>query len=272
MKSLPNGIGGSSGDSLAQATSFLTTGNVWYVHFGTGVDAASPEGLQRLRPLKTLSQALTNASDLDDIVFLPGHAETITTSQDITKNVRLISEGGFGTSSMATFTRNIGGSIMFNVTASRVQIRGVRFAPTLKSETLATLKIAGNDCLVKGCYFEVGALSLGPCLDFASSSGDRSRCESSIFISSSTTTRPAQAIRMANLGVSADITLRDIIVDGGSLGWSDQYAIDGTNNAVTNFRFEAISLLRDSDMGMHASSTGSVSLGTCSGSARVVHA
>src|SRR5688572_8640882 len=105
MKSFPSGIGASTGDSLLTAANLHITGDVWYVDSATGVDGASL-GKQRLAPLDTLAQAVTNASDGDAIVFLAGHTETLTAVQTISKKLLLASEGA-GIGSMAAFTRNI---------------------------------------------------------------------------------------------------------------------------------------------------------------------
>src|SRR5689334_19357234 len=101
----PNGVGGSTGASLATAAPLYASGQVWYVSSTTGVDGASPAGLDRVKPLATLAQAYTNAAAGDFIVCLSGHVETLTSAQTIGKaDIKLVGEGTG--SSRPRFTRN----------------------------------------------------------------------------------------------------------------------------------------------------------------------
>lgn len=265
MKSFPAGYGEPAGDTLLQAKPLLTSGDVWYVLSTSGADAVSPAGKQRLKPLATLAQAITNAADGDDIVLLAGHAQTLTAVQTINKKVR-ISSGGTGTS-RARFTRNHATAKLFDVTVSRVQLRNLYFVQDAQTNSAALVTVGGTECRIKGCYFEGGANNTGPLVDLVTG-GDRCRIDDTTLISVAVEAQPAMAIRVAN--AIADLVTNGLVIDGGTVGWSNQYAMDATAAAVTALFMENTSLLRDSDIGLHSSSTGLVHVGTSSGSARVV--
>jgi len=264
VKAFPNGIGGTTGDSLATADVLHTTGDVWYVHSGTGADAASPAGKQRTAPLATLAQAMTNAADGDDIVFLSGHAQTLTAVATISKVLRLIGEGSG--SNRPRFTRNHASAKLFDVTAGPVELRNLFFPADSQTNATATVTVGSVYFYMKDCYFERGATNTGPAI--TTGANDGWWICSSTFVSTSTTTAPYSAMTIGgNYG-----HIVDCILDGGTKGWSNQYALDNTGSVSARVKIENISLLNDSDIGLNSSTQGSVTLGTCSGSARVVHA
>jgi hypothetical protein len=270
MKTFGAGIGGTTGDQVAVASKYLTTGDVWYVNSATGVDAASPAGKQRTAPLATVAQAITNAAnDGDDIVCLAGHTETLTSAIAINKTLRIIGEGS-GIGSMPKFIRNHGSNGLVTMTAGSIELRNLYFPAGLLANATARVALGNStgDSRVIGCYFDCGAtdtgaaLSVGTCL--------RARIENCTFVSTSVTTAPHSAIALGS--TNNDICIIGCTLSGGTKGWSNQYALDATGAVCTRLRIESLSLLLDSDVGLHASTVGSISLGVCSGSARVVHA
>lgn len=270
MKTFGAGLGGTTGDTLVVARPFLTTGDVWYVNSANGVDAASPAGKQRTAPLATVAQAIANAAnDGDDIVCLPGHTETLTSALAITKVVRIIGEGS-GIGSMPKFIRNHGSNGLITMASGSIELRNLYFPIGLLANSTVRVALGAGtgDSRVIGCYFECGATDTGAALDLNSCL--RARIEGCTFISTSTTTAPHSAIKMAT--ANNDVSILNCVLSGGTKGWSNQYALDATGGACTRLRIENLSLLLDSDVGLHASTVGSITLGTCSGSARVVHA
>lgn len=267
MKSFPAGYGEPAGETLLQARPLLTSGDVWYVLSTSGTDAVSPAGKQRLKPLATLAQAITNAADGDDIVLLAGHAQTLSAVQTIGKRVRIMG-GGTGTS-RPRFTRNHGSAKLFDLTVSRVQLRNLYFVQDAQANATALVTVGGTECRIKNCYFEGGATNTGPLLDLVTG-GDRCRIDDTTLISVATAlaSQPSMAIRVAN--AITDLVTDGLVIDGGTVGWSNQYAMDATAAAVTALLMENTSLLRDADIGLHASTTGLVHVGTSSGSVRVV--
>lgn len=264
MNLFPAGLGGTTGDSVAVATKYQTTGNVWYVGPG-GADAGGNAGKQRLAPLATVAQAVTNAADGDDIVVLAGYTVTTATAMSISKHVRIIGEGAG--SSRPRFTRNHATEKIFELSGI-VELRNLWFAASAQANTTPRVTIGSVACRVKDCYFESGANDTGPSLTIASSNSN-SRIEGTTFISTSTTTAPESAIKFSN--APTDLLILDCIISGGTKGWTNQYALDGSGFAATRLKIENIQLLLDSDIGLHASTTGTITFGTCSGSARVIH-
>lgn len=269
MKSFPNGIGETTGDSLATALALHTTGNIWYVLSTAGTDAVSPAGLNRLSPLATLAQAISNSADFDIIVLLSGHTETLAAAVTVNKKVTIVGTGT-GIGSMPRLTRSSTTAKSLDITTGPVQLRNIYFpASTGANSTAARVTFNSSDLTVKGCYFACGAndqkaaLELGSSAAFVTSSGNT-------FISTSTTTRPHSG--MLATGATTYVHSTGDVFSGGTVGWSNQYALDLTAGAQAYLFVENVSLLLDSDVGIHASSSAVVQVGTSSGSARVVHA
>jgi hypothetical protein len=270
VKAFLNGIGESSGDSLATSKNLYLTGNVWYVHYGTGTDAGSPAGKNRLAPLKTLAQAHTNAASDDIIVLLAGHTETLTANQVVNKGLTIVGCGtGTGTGGMPQLKVNAAAAAVLNLQAARISIRNIYFPTSVQSNSVERLYTSGaTDLLVKDCYFDCGANDTVAALRVGD---NRLRVEGCTFVSVATgSTKPHSAIYIP--GAIADILVSDCIFDGGTVGWSTEWAFHATGAATTNLRMQGISLLRDSDIGLHASTTGYVQVSNTTGSGRVVHA
>lgn len=269
VKSYPSGYGEPAGDTLLQARPLLTTGDVWYVCSVNGVDAVSPAGKQRLKPLATVGQALTNAADGDDIVLMANHAEIRTTALALSKRVRLLG-GGIG-ASMPKLTLNSGaGANQITISVSRVQLRNIWIAPNSQANANARIAITGTDCRIKGCLIQCGAFDNQAAIDL-NAGADRLRIDDTTIISVATllTAQPASAMRVNS--AIADLVTDGLIVDGGTVGWSGQYAVDLTGAVITQLFMENTSLLRDSDIGLNAGTTPAmIHVGTSSGSVRVV--
>ncbi len=260
------GAGGSTGDTLATASQLDLSGHIWYVHSGTGTDAASPRGRERVRPLATLAQAHTNAAVGDIIDFLSGHAETLTASQIIAKaGLRLVSEGT-GTS-RARFTCN-GAVVMFDVTAAGVLLGNLYLPQSTTAPTPARVQIAAVGCDVRGCYFECGANDTVEALRFASGAGQCS-IRDTTFISTATSVAAQPESAVAVTAAMSDLTLDNVVFDGGTTGWSNPFTFDA-QAAITRLMATNVDLLRDSDMTVATGSVYVVGIRNRSGSARVV--
>lgn len=241
----PGGAGGSSGDELATFGNLALSGNVWYVSSLTGTDAVSPAGQDRIKPLRTLAQAHTNAAAGDAIILLSGHNEALSSSQAFSKaGIRLISEGASGTASAARFTCN-GAVAMFNITAAGVWICGVYFPASTVAASPARVQVASTASVIRGCYFECGATDTVPSVVYGSSSGTGT-IRSCTFISTATvvTAQPSAGVSVSNL--MTDLVLDSVTFDGGTAGWSTGLAFSSTA-AITRLTATNIDLLRDSD-------------------------
>jgi hypothetical protein len=264
-----SGIGGTVGGYLTTLLPLRSSVDVWYVHSGTGSDAASPRGKQRNYPLATLSQALTNATTDDIIVCLAGHTETLGASVTFGVGEPGITVIGEGTgSSRPKFTRNFNG-VMFDIAADDIVLENLYFpASTTASAASRTRTNGVNRTIIENCYYECGANDTGAAYDIVSGSGSIA-IRNTTFISTSTgpTTAPALAITVpAGLGL---LTMYRVTFDGGASGWSNPFAFSSTTTAITRLRATEIDLLNDSDMLIHSGSTGYINVRNKSGSAKV---
>lgn len=255
--------GGGSGAELATRYPVLQSGKVWHVYSGTGADAASPRGLDRIRPLATIAQAHTNASAGDTIRLLEGHTETLTAAQTFNKAGIHVESEGVG-STRARFTCN-GAIAMFDATADCVSFENIYFVASGTAPT-ARVRIAGVGGRIKDCYFECGTNDTAPALKFVTGAG-RYRVEGCTFISTSTSISSQPAIGLEVANAMTDLYVGNCVFDGGSSGWSD-FALKGTA-AITRLYAIDISLLRDSDLYLATASIHRIHVKDRSGSARL---
>lgn len=263
-----NGAGGTSGDELATFNNIRTSGLIWYVSSATGTDAVAPAGRDRIKPLRTLSQAVTNASVGDIIVLLSGHSETLTAGQTISKaGLRIVSEGAAGTANAARFTCN-GSILMFDITAAGVTLGGIYFAASTVAPTTARVRINSAAVTLRGCYFECGTLDTVTSVSYVTGAG-QCLIKSCTFVSTSTSTasQPIQPVTVVN--TMSDLTLDTVTFNGGLSGWSSRTAFQA-NAAVTRCVATNIDLLNDSDVNMVTGSVYTWSIRNKSGSAVVI--
>lgn len=266
----PNGIGGSApGDSLDLARPLQTTGNVWYVSSLTGTDAASPAGQNREKPLATVAQAVTNAVDGDIVVFLPGHTQTLAATQNIAKSLTLVGEGATAGKPAVSFILNAPAVHLFHASVAGVEFRNIYFPPSTQATSGARvlLDAGATDALIRGCYFECGATDQFNTVILGAS---RTRIESTTFISTavSTSAQPNCAVS-AGLAVLAGLTMVDVVVSAGTVGFSHYAAVDLTPATLTMLNIEGMSLLLGADMALPASGTGRVNIQLSTGGSRV---
>lgn len=268
----PNGIGGSTGDALTLAKPLQMTGKVWYVYSVTGVDAASPAGLERGAPLATIAQAHTNSADGDMIVCLDGHVETVSSVITVSKRVCILGEGA--ASGLPTVNLTLGGAAnnIFTLTGVRVQIRNILFSPRSAAATGSYISTATANHYIKGCYFKHNGNSDGPGILLASGA-NLVHLENCTFISTETVlaNKPDSAIR--NSAALTGLRMFSCVFDSGTVPFAtsagNPWAFDGNAGAITDFHFEGISLLRGSDIRLDPASVGYVNVQTSTGSARV---
>jgi hypothetical protein len=264
-----NGVGGTTGAAIALLSPLYTSGDIWYVSSSTGSDAAAPRGKERIRPLATLAQACTNAAVGDIIVCLSGHAETLTSGQTFSEANQLIIGEGSG-STRPRFTRGAD-IVMFNVTAAGVQFNNIYFPATTVASTSSRVKFAGVRNELIGCYFECGTLDNGAALETVTGASQVGITGSNYFVSTSTSTasQPANAITVTN--TITDLEIDTLVLDGGSSGWSDPYALK-VSGAITRMRATNVDLLGDSDVTIVTGTTGHFHIRNKTGSPRVAWA
>lgn len=262
----PNGVGGTTGADLATAAPLYASGTVWYVSSVSGTDAASPAGQDRVKPLATLAQAHTSASAGDVIVLLSGHTETLTAAQTFSKAGILLLGEGSG-SSRPRFTRN-GDVNMFDVTAAGVAIWNVFFVASTTASTKSRLRTAAVATLARDCYFECGANDTGPAFETVTGASQiRVRDTTYVSTATSVTAQPHSAIKVTN--ALTDLDLDGVVLSGGTVGWSNQYAFNGAA-AITRLWAIDLDLLADSDVTLATGTSGYIAVRYKTGSARVV--
>lgn len=239
---------------------WLDSGQRWYVH-RTGSDVAP--GLDRIRPLATLAQAVTNAATGDTVHFLEGHSESLAVAQVIAKGLYLVSEGSGPT--RATFTAN-GAVAMLDVTAPGVWLHNLYFPQSTVGPT-ARVRVAAAECRVIACDFDCGALDTTPALKFITGAG-AARVQDCYFTSTATdvTLQPAIGLEVAD--AMTGLVLDNVTFTGGAAGWSD-YALK-FSAAITRLHAEGLSLLLGADAFAATGSTYRILTSDKSGSSRLV--
>lgn len=261
----PNGTGESLGERLATCRPLISSEVIWYVNSDGGVDAASPAGQMREAPLATLGQALTNATAGDIIVLMDGHEETIASVLSFKAGIIVIGAGKSGAEPTAQL-KTAGAGQLDMSSVEGCQIRNVKFPQATATNALQILSI-GSYSSVLDCYFEAGQYdgtykaqilngSLGVLFE---------RC-TMVAVGEEGSTIPSGLVHC--VGTSSDVTLRDVVIDGGVTGFSF-YAVDllGTN---TRLVIEGLSLLRGSDLRVGSASTGWINPQTVTGGSRIV--
>lgn len=277
----PNGIGGSTGDSLALVDSLYTTKTIYYVDSQTG-DASYP-GTDRNSPLATIAAAITAIGANDDhiIVCLDGHVEEVATTITLGQRVTIVGEGNSSGDPTVVLTVGHASNDVISVGAADCEIRNIYFKPpgNAASPAASTASMVNASTYAGlrliGCHFDVDQHSDDAALKFASGA-DRCRLVNCEFTSVETSTtageRPLPAV-----DVTAALTVLEMdgcVFDGGTEGFNDgsgnKWAFDGSAAAVTSIRATGISLLRGADMKLHASTTGRVDVATSTGSSTVI--
>lgn len=265
-----NGLAG-LGDDMIVNTPFMTTGNVWFVHYGTGTDAVSPQGLSQEYPLKTLSQAVTNAAHDDTIVLLDGHDETIGSKITISKRLCIIGAGTSAGIPTAKLTNAQGADSIFQFSTTDIQIRNVYFPVNSISNSAYRVNFSGaNWTRFYNCYVECNGLDTNFVFG-VNSSTSYVRVQNCTFVSTATSAalRPYAALGGSTI-VSWDVF--DCTFDGGSVGFAG--SVEGAaffvGTACSQLNVQNLTLLRGADFYVPTAATGTIVGVTATGSSRVV--
>lgn len=243
----PNGAGESLGDQLVTCKPLYlagTTNSIWYVNSNGGVDGASPAGRNREKPLATLAQAITNASDNDIIVLMTNHTETPVTGYTINKKLIIVGAGsaaGKPTVKMGSNGINVN---RFTVTATNVEFRNIWFLASAAANTSGILLSAALFRL-KGCYFELGANdNVGLAI---SAGGDSARVVNTTFISTATSVAAQPVTAMRTNATVSDLEMDGVTFSAGPFGFSNPYAFDTGGNILNRIKAENVDLLLGAD-------------------------
>jgi hypothetical protein len=260
----PNGVGGTTGDPAVVLKNLWTPGTVWYVYSVSGVDAAAPAGKRREKPLATTAQAITNASAGDMIVWLSGHAESVTVSITANKAGLIFASEGLGTSrARLTAASAIN---MIAVSAAGVQIANL-YCPASTAAPTSRISTNSSRTIVRGCYFECGTSDTAAAVRLTTGAGAVSLPNNS-FVSTSTlvTSQPSSGLEVVN--AVSDVDWDNVIFDGGASGWSSSALL--CTAAVTRLYGTNTDFVNGSVANMGTGSTGWLWNRSASGSAEVI--
>ena len=138
----------------------MTTGEIFFVCSVTGTNAAGG-GNNPDAPLATLAYAITlcTASKGDQIILMPGHAETTTAIALNKAGVKILGLG-YGRNRPA-LTATTDATDLLNVTAANCELENVRLVGAASGVTaLVDLSSAATDFVARGCTFEQAATPL----------------------------------------------------------------------------------------------------------------
>src|SRR3990167_2596096 len=256
----PNGAGGTTGDTWATCEPLYMSGAIWYVHSSTGTDAAAPAGKNREKPLATLAQAVTNAADNDVIVFLSGHAETLTSAQTISEKLTLAGEGSSSGVPTVVFTGGANAAL-FTISGTNVELRNIKIAASTVANSTSRATVTGVGFVMDGCYVECGANDTAAAFTLGSGA-DQALLRNTTFISTATLTSAQPESALKSSAAIADLTLEGVTFSAGTVGFSNYFAWDSWAAAVTRVKALDLSLLLGADVKLHASSTGRVNVST----------
>lgn len=271
MKVRPNGIGGTTGDTLVTCKPIQHSGDVWFVNSVGGVDAASPAGKDREKPLATLGQAYTNAAAGDIICLLSGHTETLVAMLLINKTLTIVGEGL--SSGIPTVQLKINAAAAGLLTLNTaIVMRNIRFPASVQSNTgpganVGKVRVGNGSCQLIGCYFEQSGLDQLPAVSIAAAV-NVCRVDGCTFVSTATavTTRPTYGL--FHEGALTDLDVVGTTFSDGTVGFSGA-AWDGSTGIATRVRGVGVSALLGADIVQHASSVGYINVQTATGGGRL---
>jgi hypothetical protein len=273
-----NGLGQTLGDQLVTGINLvlLNAGSAFYVGATNASDTDG--GLDPLRPLATVGQAITNASANDVIVLMDGFSQTFAGNLVIAKRLVLAAGGSIaGAPSVALGLA--GGGISIQATTSDIEFRNIKFTAPTSSNAAPRVIVSGADCLFRGCRFEMNGNDAATAIVRLDAGGDRCRFENCTFVvtSTSVSSRPPAAI-LRN-GAITRVYMKDCIIDGGTTGFDtvgttgrQGAAIDfGTDATAGAWRIENLNALRGADVlaVFAANQSGFVQIPIATGSSKV---
>lgn len=264
--SLANGLGGPAGSSLGIRKPLIVNGNVWYVNADTGTDGAAPAGKDSRNPLATLSQAVTNSASGDIIVLMDGHEETITSTITIAKSLILVGTGSNAGLPTVKLTPNQATSMLDIDGAAFFHMHNIWIEENLQANSAARIDLSSvSHSYYKGLYVQCGQYDDTGAFSIASGSVFFDSCT---FISTATSVATAPHSAILDHAVSDVVMMRDVVIDNGTVGFSNIFAVD-LNSATTHMQFESMSLLRGAKVRVLDASVGFINIETATSDARV---
>lgn len=268
MNTYNNGLGELLGDSLATSKPVITPGFVWFVNSVGGVDAASPAGRDRQKPLATTAQAITNAAAGDIILLEDGHTEILTGNVAVSKQLVIVGGGSAAGIPTVNFTGNAASLTMFTLSVAGTQMRNIRIKPSLQANSATTrFSVTAATVRLKGMYFECGANDQLPAVTIGGAPANV-RVNGCTFISTATTVATRPVAGLSFLGSApTDIDLEGSVFSDGTVGFSG--AACDLSGFATRLSGDSLSALLGADILINAASTGFLNLSTSTNGGRI---
>jgi hypothetical protein len=259
ITSYVNGAGGTTGADLAVLKRIAKSGLIYYIGNAVAGASDSNSGLDRAKPLLTTSQAYTNISAGDTVVYLASHNETISVAVTLAKaGVNLVGEGSGATVPRLTCAGTIA---MLDITAAGVLLDNIYF-PASTAVPTARVRVAAADARLNALQFDCGASDTSRALSFVSGASSATLTNSRFTASAAT---PAIGIEV--IDALAGLTMDAVTFDGGSFEWTD-FAFKGTA-AVTRLRATRMYQLAGSDAILATGTTGDWQTEVSTGNSRL---
>lgn len=151
------------GGALVVTDEGFTTGNRFFVHSGTGTNAAgygrSPES-----PFASIAYAFSSdvctANNGDIIYVMPGHAETVSAAAGIVADIAGVTVKGIGSgTSQPKVTFDTITTADLNVDAANVTFENIHFTANF-ADIVAPIDVNATDCTIRNCRFTETAVNM----------------------------------------------------------------------------------------------------------------
>lgn len=232
--------------------------NVWYVHFATGFDAVAPAGRDKQRPLKTLAQALVNATANDVVVLLDGHAEVFTAPQAIGQaGLVIVGCGQTAGVPNVKLQLNAPAAEMISVFASSVQLRNLKLLSNAQANALPRVSVLEAGFAMDGCYVECGPNDGGPAVGLDIGAHHALIRDTTIISTALVpSARPARGLSVTNAAGLRGLHLDGLVVSDGVCGFSSGYGLDLSTGPTLDLKGDRVSLLLGASAKLGALTTG----------------
>lgn len=133
-----------------------TTGNVFYVDSGAGIDGVGEAGKSPKTPFDTIDYAIGRcaANNGDFIIVMPGHNEGITTAANIDADVAGITILGLGVGSDKPIIDYDAAAASFAIGADNVTVANIRFRTSFNAVVVGVnIEDGADDARIIGCEF-----------------------------------------------------------------------------------------------------------------------
>jgi hypothetical protein len=161
------------GGALVITDETYNTGNKFFVHSGTGTNAAG-YGWSPDAPVATVDYAvgLCTANKNDVIYVMPGHAETLSAAAGIDADVAGISIIGLGNgTNRPRFTCGTTANVDVDIDAANVTIKGLDFVAAV-ADVVALIDVNADYFTLEDCrFFEATDLNFKICVQDAAAGG-----------------------------------------------------------------------------------------------------